>query len=322
MNWQTMKPKLLFGLAFVLGVGLLGCATANQRHSWPVFYDGATQLSIPRQPQTMASYTNGIPDWNYELLIPAATITSARVQNLGAVDGWQVVEVRLVLTDLYYTDALLIFEEVASGLFLPVYVQDYNRQISSPSANVVSREGRKLIVNAGMDYSGTGHFHNGYKITISPHQDPTVIRMPNPSAEMTVRYHNSKYNFTLSLPASWRGYSVLIQQWEGHTYIPAKDAVATTEKGPVIVLRHPQWQATDPNQDIPIQVFTRSQWAAYQRGEFSIGAGGFEEEIAHNAKFVFTFSSRFNASDLKGWQEAGDIVTRNRKANAPHLQSE
>jgi hypothetical protein len=177
-----MKSKLLLGLALVLSGGLLGCATANQRHTWPVFFDGSTQLAIPRKPQPIASYTNGNPDWNYDLLVPAAKITSAGVQNLGSVDGLRVVEVRLVLTDLYYTDAVLILQEVASGLFLPVYVQDYNRQISSPSANVISREGRKLIVNAGMDYAGTGHFHNDYKITISPNQDPMVIKMPNPSA--------------------------------------------------------------------------------------------------------------------------------------------
>jgi hypothetical protein len=317
-----MKPKVILCLALVLSGGLLGCATANQRPAWPVFHNGETQLAIPRKPQTIATYMNGIPDWNHDLLVPAAKITSAGVQTLGLVDGLQVVEVRLVLADLYYTDAVLILQEVASGLFLPVYVQDYNRQIRSPSTNVTSREGRKLIVNAGMDYAGTGHFHNDYKITISPNQDPVVIKIPNPSAEMTVRYHNAKYNFTFSLPASWRGSSVLSQQWEGQTYVPANDAVATTEHGPVIVLRHPQWQATDPYQDIPIEVFTRSQWAANKRGQFTIGAGGFEDEIAHNDKYVFAISSRFNANDSSGWKEAGDIVLQNQAGNAPHLQSE
>jgi len=67
---------------------------------------------------------------------------------------------------------------ILSGLFLPVYLQDYNRESSKPSANAVSRKGRKLIVNTGMDYSGTGHFHEHYKITISPKQDPLVIKVP------------------------------------------------------------------------------------------------------------------------------------------------
>jgi hypothetical protein len=47
------------------------------------------------------------------------------------------------------------------------------------------------------------------------------------------------------------------------------------------------------------------------------------DEIAHNDKYVFAISSRFNANDsVKRWKEADDIVTRNRAVNAPHLQSE
>src|SRR5262245_27864854 len=29
--------------------------------------------------------------------------------------------------------------------------------------------------------------------------------------------------FTFSLPANWRGYSVLVQEWEGKTYLAARD---------------------------------------------------------------------------------------------------
>jgi len=39
-----------------------------------------------------------------------------------------------------------------------------------------------------------------------------------------------------------------------------------------VVSRHPQWKASDPYQDIPISVFTRSQWEDYHKGRFSIGA--------------------------------------------------
>ncbi len=158
-----------------------------------------------------------------------------------------------------------------------------------------------------------------------------------------VLYHNARYNFTFSLPASWRGYSVLAQQWEGQTYMPAairerasmisaslicvdmassaRDEVVVTEHGPIIVLRHPQWKASDPYQDIHILVFTRSQWEAHHQGRFGgIGAGGVEEEIGHNSKYVFAISSRFNAADsVKGWKEATDIVGRHMAANAPRL---
>jgi len=123
----------------------------------------------------MDAYTNGIPDWNYDLRVPAAKINSAEINILGEVGGSRVVEVRLALKDMYYTDAVMILEEVEPGRFLPVYVQDYNRHIRSPSANVIAKVKQKFIVTTGMDYEGTGHFHDRYKITITPDHDPVVV---------------------------------------------------------------------------------------------------------------------------------------------------
>jgi hypothetical protein len=136
-----------------------------------------------------------------------------------------------------------------------------------------------------------------------------------------LRYRNPQYDFTFSLPASWQGYSVLVQQWEGMSYLPAKDTTAVIARGPIIVLRHPQWQADDPWQDIPIMVYTRSQWEAEAQGKFFPYAGGVMDEMWHNRKYVFAIYSRYNALDsVKGWQEAADIIERNRAANAmPHL---
>src|SRR5205823_5107300 len=121
--------------------------------------------------------------------------------------------------------------------------------------------------------------------------------VPNHLSDAPVFYHNAQYNFTFLLPESWRGFSVLVPQWEGQTYLAAADKVAVTEHGPVIVLRHPLWQTSVHYQDIPILVFTRKQWEAHHQGRFSIGAGGVDEEIGHNLKYVFAISSRFNADD-------------------------
>jgi hypothetical protein len=172
-----MKPKIILCLAVVLSGGLFGCSTTNQRHNWPVFYDsekGPTQLSISRAAQTVDFYTNGIPVWNYDLLFPAAKINSAAIQDLGDVDGRRVIEVQLALADMYYTDVVMVLEEVESGRFLPVYVQDYNRDVRWPTANIIIREKKQLTINAGMEYAGTGHFHHHYKITIAPNRNPVV----------------------------------------------------------------------------------------------------------------------------------------------------
>jgi len=147
---------------------------------------------------------------------------------------------------------------------------------------------------------------------------------PNRLSDLPIRYHNSRYDFTFFLPTSWQGYSVLIQQWEGQTYSAAVDRLVVTGHGSMIVLRHPQWKASDPYQDIPILVFTRSQWDALHQGKFfpSLYAGGTMDEMWHNRKYVFAISSRYNWGELKGWAEAGEIVEQNRAAGRPHLYPE
>jgi hypothetical protein len=146
---------------------------------------------------------------------------------------------------------------------------------------------------------------------------------PNHPSGLPVLYRNTQYDFTFFLPASWQRYSALVQQWDGQTYLPAVDRGAVVEHGPAIVLRHPQWKPDDRYQDIPVLVFTRRQWNAEHHGKFVIGVGGVDEEIAHNPHYVFAISSRFNADDsVKGWEEAGRIVERNRDVNGPHLYPE
>jgi len=140
---------------------------------------------------------------------------------------------------------------------------------------------------------------------------------PNHPSGLPLRYYNSQYDFTFFLPASWRGYSVLIQQWNA-----SQTDSTMPEHGPVIVIRHPQWKINDIYQDIPVRVFTRSQWEADRHGKFAIDAGGFEEEIEHNREFVFVISSRFNTEELKASKEADDVVTQNRNVNAPPLYPE
>jgi hypothetical protein len=150
-----------------------------------------------------------------------------------------------------------------------------------------------------------------------------TLNVPNHLSDLPVHYHNAQYNLTFGLPASWRGYSVLIQHWEGETYSPARDAVTVAEGGPVIVLRNPKWKADAPYQDIPIMVFSRSQWQAEHQGKFSVGAGGIDQEITHTSKYVFAISSRFNAADSVGaWKEASEVVERNQAVSVPHLYEE
>ena len=142
------------------------------------------------------------------------------------------------------------------------------------------------------------------------------VDAPSAPSGLPVIYHNAEYDFTFFLPASWGGYSVLLQQWFTVDVPPSM----ATEQGPEIVLRHPKWKASEPYQDIPIRVFTRRQWGDGD-GPPGLDAGGVNEEIAHNAKYVFAVWSRFNHDESRiGWEAANDIVGWNIEVNRPHLQ--
>jgi hypothetical protein len=152
------------------------------------------------------------------------------------------------------------------------------------------------------------------------------LNAPNQPSGLPLRYHHAQYDLTFFLPASWRGFSVLSQQWDGETYSPATDEMIVVGHGTIITLRHPQWTASAPYQDIPILVFTRAQWDALLHGKLwpSLFAGGTMHELWHSQEYVFGISSRYTFDDsVREWKETADIVEWNRAANSmPHLYPE
>jgi hypothetical protein len=146
--------------------------------------------------------------------------------------------------------------------------------------------------------------------------------VPKRSAELPVRYHNAKYGLTFALPAGWRGYSLVMQEWVGRQSDNKTGEIIRTERGPEIVLRHPKWTASNPRQDIPIRVFTRAQWEDVHQEIVWIDAGGTTDEICHNRNYVFGVHGRFNWGEATGWEETSKIVDQNRAANGPRLYPE
>jgi hypothetical protein len=148
----------------------------------------------------------------------------------------------------------------------------------------------------------------------------------NHPADLPIRYHNAKYDFTFYLPNSWRGYSVLTEHWDGEKYSPSQDRTIELAHGPIILLSNPLWKTNDLYQDIPIYVFTRRQWDDDKSGEMSAeGAGGVMYELWHNDKYVFGIHSRTFGFDteLKDWRETANIVDQNHALHPmPHLYPE
>lgn len=118
-------------------------------------------------------------------------------------------------------------------------------------------------------------------------------------------YQNTQYGFSFSLPESWKGYTIVIDEWEGMAIGGSK----AIETGPLINIRHPKWTFANPRQDIPIMIFTLSQWDSLQQGKFHIGAAPIgPNELDRNSGYVFALPARYNYAFLTGWEEVENIL--------------
>lgn len=119
-------------------------------------------------------------------------------------------------------------------------------------------------------------------------------------------YTNMDYGFSLSLPESWYGYSVITQQWQGYMI----DSGVNSEHGPQIIIRNPKWTQNKHWQDIPIMVFSLAQWKLVEEEKLSVSAAPIPpQKLAQNQKFVFALPPRwYGFTDDLGQDEAVKIT--------------
>jgi len=144
-------------------------------------------------------------------------------------------------------------------------------------------------------------------VVISPVFAGAQQAKQNSAAESStdaVVYRNTKYGFTFSLPKGWKGYTIVTDQWE------ATDAQkGVVERGPIVYIRHPDWTKENPRQDIPIMVFTLSQWDSAEHGDFFMsGAPIRPSELGRNRKYAFALPPRFDETDGPGVREVDEIL--------------
>ncbi|MFO8060305.1 MAG: hypothetical protein R6U70_06590 [Bacillota bacterium] len=126
--------------------------------------------------------------------------------------------------------------------------------------------------------------------------------------ESVIVYRNTDYGFSLSLPESWGGYSIVSEEWTG-TALEASQAGESIEHGPLLSIRHPAWTEENVRQDIPIMVFTTAQWEALQDGEFSVSAAPVgPSELDRNDEYVFALPPRYNYAFPEGCEEVEEIL--------------
>ena len=136
-------------------------------------------------------------------------------------------------------------------------------------------------------------------------QQNTNPSQQNSSTPSAVEYQNTQYGFSFTLPSGWQGYTIVTGTWEGNNVASGK----VTETGPMISIRHPQWTAQNPRQDIPILVFTIDQWNSLQKETFHIGAAPIPpSELGRNSKYVFALPARYNYAFPTGYQEVEKIL--------------
>jgi len=132
---------------------------------------------------------------------------------------------------------------------------------------------------------------------------------PATSLATPINYRNAQYDFCVSLPEDWEGYSVIVGEWKGNLYNQwhGHDGYRA---GPQITIRHPQWTSRNPHQDIPIMVFTHAQWRLVQKEQLIVTAAPVGPgELARNSKYVFSIPPRFNSGDLTGWKEVSELMS-------------
>ena len=128
-------------------------------------------------------------------------------------------------------------------------------------------------------------------------------------ATTTIEYTNTEYKFRFALPDSWKGYSIITTEWDGYSFDNAEQKQILVEKGPIISIRHPDWTAQNPRQDIPIMVFTIKQWNEIQANKFFIGAAPVgPSELGKNTKYVFALPARYNFAFPTGFEEVDQII--------------
>lgn len=131
---------------------------------------------------------------------------------------------------------------------------------------------------------------------------------PTEANSVAVEYINNQYGFKFALPENWKNYSIINMEWYGSISDSVQGEIVT-ENGPIFYIRHPQWTVQNPRQDIPIMVFTVSQWEALQQDKFHIGAAPINpSELGYNSNYVFALPARYNYAFPIGFEEVENIL--------------
>ena len=138
---------------------------------------------------------------------------------------------------------------------------------------------------------------------------PCLASSIHAQAPIPVIYKNKQYSFSFTLPASWKGYTIVTGTWQGTATKGSPPEPTSIERGTALRIRNPQWTQDDPHEDIPIWIFTHDQWNRTQNESLIVSAAPFPpSELGHNARFVFALPPRYSYDNLTGVEEVLKII--------------
>ncbi len=142
---------------------------------------------------------------------------------------------------------------------------------------------------------------------------PMAISTTPPSSTTTTPptqnvYTNSQYGFQMTFPASWNGFTIATSSWTGNRIDGVETFAAYT--GPRVTFKNPQTTPQQEWQDIPIMVFTPSQWDLVEQEKLAVSAAPIgPAKVGENAQYIFATPPRwYGFTDATGTAEAVGIV--------------
>lgn len=143
---------------------------------------------------------------------------------------------------------------------------------------------------------------SGYLILSKRYSEPQYQSQVEATS---TEYTNTEYGFSLTLPLSWKGYTVMNDMWRAYSLTDPQSMTT----GSLLSIRNPLWTEDVPRQDIPIMVFTLAQWDMIAADKIHIGAAPINpRELSRNAKYVFALPARYNFAYPVGYEEVDTII--------------
>jgi hypothetical protein len=149
---------------------------------------------------------------------------------------------------------------------------------------------------------------NGKEVVTKESSTPASGQTKGATANQDeIIYENTQYGFRFTLPDTWKGYTIVSDEWEGDYATDTKKP----QRGPLLSIRHPKWTEQNPRQDIPIMILTSDQWDSLQNDEIHIGAAPINpSELGRNSVYVFALPARYNFSYDTGYEEVEEILKK------------